>query len=1158
MSKKIDEFTFGIRHNELSKYKADGITLENLPDGYIDKFSEETIARAKKLKAKHQDKYSDEYYLEMAKKLDIRDMLGGFLKIGQKALIHCEVTDPKWAGYTYDEILQMEEDGFVVPKEILEWAHAKQQADETNYILVGETVDATPDTTLEDNVAPDDFNTLRTRSMQDIAKVEKAQIETQKLMDEYNLKAQGAKQIQEEKEDSYKDSMKEITDLAKEWKTLNDKQKNGTQLTNDEQYRLEELGKLLNGYDGKLTKEIQADNFELNSFLEGLESITEKVNYDIEIVDQTVRNARELSEWESKVYDSKKFIKVNLVKDIGLNSSKLKGLNVENISSVALAEAKDLNAFASEIDAVLSGDNNIKLAHFANNYTNLATQTENFTKNTMGEAFDKASEDKNGNNDNKDKYQIESMTFTYNNAQKAAQISGKVTSDTVIHQIKTISTNKKQKDDNKKSIKDILKLNKEVKAASEKHKEYVSEEEEFLKELEALQGQNAEGSTKEKVENVVEEPTVSTSSNVASQGDKTQNQTEVESSKQGIVANIKNVDDADQMVKDQVQKPLGTSIASTAKSEKTNKDLTSITNDLNRINNDLGTVSGQTLIIGVGTFAKSFITTAIGTYMSAVGIGLMPNPITHRKGVEMNKAGILLQEQGFKENINGLMAARVAGVGLVTSTIAGESHSAAKEVIKESASLVNANKKVFKETQEDLDIKSTTGVNETTQTGEQKSQASEQSVQESEQTAQAKNGETTPNSAEAAGTSQVNGANTPSETNKTTDDIVANQPSSEEQQVEENGESKNDTPNLSIAFGADNSILASTLTFASTLNLSKEQSNLENSRAKIEKETQSSKKMVKEIEKQTAQVVSAHKTNQSEAEVLGQQIEVAQNTIQITENAADAENAKAETENLNTQLAGIEDKDSKVSQVADKSIKSGIQQLSKSQTNAINLGKDIKAFNSDISKQLDIVEKTMVVGVGTEALGGLNVNIGSALIAPGTPMLLNPFTEPEGSALIAEGITQTKIGIAELVAGGVAIAASTAGAIINSSAQTSSEDSATAEKTANAEYKKSDKSVKDSTKALNDLGIDVEQKDSNNSNVQAKEEQDDQPQDNDIADNETTKAASATTNASINQAIESEDKADRKLARFNEESIIESRKKKKKVVAVSASSRNGK
>ena len=50
-------------------------------------------------------------------------------------------------------------------------------------------------------------------------------------------------------------------------------------------------------------------------------------------------------------------------------------------------------------------------------------------------------------------------------------------------------------------------------------------------------------------------------------------------------------------------------------------------------------------------------------------------------------------------------------------------------------------------------------------------------------------------------------------------------------------------------------------------------------------------------------------------------------------------------------------------------------------------------------------------------------------------------------------------------------------------------------------------------------------------------------------------AASATANANSVDKTETDDKAEKKLARFNKETEIESRKKRKRVNAVSASAR---
>ena len=62
-------------------------------------------------------------------------------------------------------------------------------------------------------------------------------------------------------------------------------------------------------------------------------------------------------------------------------------------------------------------------------------------------------------------------------------------------------------------------------------------------------------------------------------------------------------------------------------------------------------------------------------------------------------------------------------------------------------------------------------------------------------------------------------------------------------------------------------------------------------------------------------------------------------------------------------------------------------------------------------------------------------------------------------------------------------------------------------------------------------------------------------QSEEFTDDPTLLGASATTNADVKSNTQTDDKADRKLSRFNMDSIIESKKKRKKVQGVSASSK---
>ena len=57
---KKNNWAFRIQRSELGKYSTAGISL-NLPQEDLDKFSPAAIERAKELKAKHGNKYTDGY-----------------------------------------------------------------------------------------------------------------------------------------------------------------------------------------------------------------------------------------------------------------------------------------------------------------------------------------------------------------------------------------------------------------------------------------------------------------------------------------------------------------------------------------------------------------------------------------------------------------------------------------------------------------------------------------------------------------------------------------------------------------------------------------------------------------------------------------------------------------------------------------------------------------------------------------------------------------------------------------------------------------------------------------------------------------------------------------------------------------------------------------
>ena len=121
---KKNDWTFRIQRSELGKYSTAGITF-NVPQEQLNKFNAAAIERAKELKAKHGNKYTDEYYLDYAKSLELQDIIGANNEIHKNRVGHCDIKDMKWAGYAYYEIIEMANNGYTVPEEVLQWAYSQ-------------------------------------------------------------------------------------------------------------------------------------------------------------------------------------------------------------------------------------------------------------------------------------------------------------------------------------------------------------------------------------------------------------------------------------------------------------------------------------------------------------------------------------------------------------------------------------------------------------------------------------------------------------------------------------------------------------------------------------------------------------------------------------------------------------------------------------------------------------------------------------------------------------------------------------------------------------------------------------------------------------------------------------------------------------------------
>lgn len=196
--------------------------------------------------------------------------------------------DPFWSQYTYEEILNMAENGVMVPQEFVDWAHTMQDSDTTSYQIELSTEDACTYENLmaqTDNLSP---SALQKRAQ---AFASKAQAQEELINDKVEETKPILNTVQAEKNDLEKNqaaSLQKLESLTNEWKSLDRKFKNGNELTDSEQRRYKELGLMLNDRNNNLviqTQKISGDIDDLMKQIDNIDmllNINEKINSEIE------------------------------------------------------------------------------------------------------------------------------------------------------------------------------------------------------------------------------------------------------------------------------------------------------------------------------------------------------------------------------------------------------------------------------------------------------------------------------------------------------------------------------------------------------------------------------------------------------------------------------------------------------------------------------------------------------------------------------------------------------------------------------------------------------------------------------------------------------------------------------------------------------------
>lgn len=638
-----------------------GITLSDIPEDKLALYSQKTIENACRLKAKYGNKYSDEYYLNYSSRDSYIRMVENFSESKRTNAAMCAVQDPNWQGYSYEEIIQMENNGVKIPQEVLLWAHAQQESDIVSYEIIESEALNDNNTSTGEISNSSDINTLLKNAQIYTVKSTSAQKTAEEDAERYSELSTQAKKIQSENKNTYKDELEKISKLTKEWKQLDTKNKNGT-LNSSEKNRYNELSKTINSENNNNNKkEVAFNEKELDELLSSMNGLSEKTTENTKIADETIQASEALSNKIKTYNTSQQTHNSKGVLDEGSFDNPITGTNAFSIESVSMEAGKNLENQSNETDAILTEDSNLEVKEFAKEYSrkakeavkssnNSTSKSNNETDTTTSETETKTEEPE----------QEKTKTFT---VKPAVGVTPSITATaTTIRSMNDLSTNKNNVEgihnslvqSQEKATKNAKNVKKEEKKAEKEHTTNEKEIEAKENELEAIKQQQADN-VKSTSEQVVEEPKADTPDE-----EKNPPQTPVVDNKEGeqeaIVNEIVTVLNADEKLKGTANSQNMKLKQSVSSNDKTTETLEKQNKALDKRNSNAKTVATNTTLTGTMTVTAGALSIGVGTPMMA-----SLNPVTAAWGAKLVQEGIKETVAGTGAIVTGEISLGVSG-----------------------------------------------------------------------------------------------------------------------------------------------------------------------------------------------------------------------------------------------------------------------------------------------------------------------------------------------------------------------------------------------------------------------------------------------------------------------------------------------------------------
>lgn len=667
-----------------------GVTLDSISPEKLSKYSQKTIDNACRLKATYGDKYTDEFYLNYSSGLSYINMVNRLGAPQEARSSMYAIQDPHWQGYSYEEIIQMENNGVKIPQDVLLWAHAQQESDVVSYeVIESEALNDDNSSTGEISDSAD-INALLKNAQINTVKANSAQKIVEENSEKYKELSTQAKKIKEKNSSSKKSEIDKFSKLSNEWKQLDIKNKNGT-LSESEKLKYTELSKTLSAENSSSNKkELAFNDRELDELLSSMKGLSEKTSENTKIASETIQASEALSNKNKTYNTSSQQYKIQGVLGAGSFDNPISGTNSFSIENVSMEAGKNLEAQTNETKAVLTDEANLDVKEFAKEYSRSVKDAVKNTNNSTSKSNNETDTTQSSKVENNTADPEEEKTKTYKVKVKATEKAAlKATATTIlsmadllINQANVSETKDSIEKSQKKTTKEAKKVQKDEKTTEKEHdknEKKVVEKETELKTIQEQKQTEAEATVSQQVK---EDPKVEDDSNLQPQV-----VPEEDNAEQEVILNeIKVVTSQDENLKNKANVQNMKLKQSVSSDDKLAKLLNTQNKGLSKRNNNAQEVATKTLITGTITTVDGVLNITTGTPMLA-----SVNPTTVATGTK-------LVHDGTKEIVAGSAAIAVGGVGIGVSSSVNDNIRDFSDVIKSSTQTNKAQAKQVKET----------------------------------------------------------------------------------------------------------------------------------------------------------------------------------------------------------------------------------------------------------------------------------------------------------------------------------------------------------------------------------------------------------------------------------------------------------------------------